>query len=373
MIQRTTFALIVLCASLLAGDLCASEKHYRHIMFRESPYAAYRGIHPIDVATSQAVQHYEFAYDPAGRLTRVSQKLGDKRIAAHGTWDSFIWFAPEVRIEYTDNQEVHTYYGLDGAQIEAHGKVWRAVYSLDKQGQRRALAFYDRAGEPVESEWQVQRYEWRVAKDGQIFERRFNLSGELAKLRPELEFYEVKLEYDFDGKLMFMRNYGLNHELTNNETGAAIDRITYDLAGNFVRWQVYNKEGMPVEGNRPMVHMGEHLYDAFGNKIGLRGFDRFGNPMTFSWGDFMQRTWYNAHGVRSALQVIQADGSIDLHLTYQYTEDLSAQIGVTSIDANGALKNDPRLNGAAQVKFQLNEQGVRVPLFFAADGSPMKR
>ena len=369
MTSRPVIILLTILSCLISHEIMAADKHYRHIMFRESPYASYRGIHPINEQTSQEVQHYEFSYDKQGRISRVSQKFGDQLIVDHGTWDSFIWFAPEVRINYQGNNETHTYFNVNGEQIAAHGNVWRAVYSLDEAGERTALRFYDNEGQPSESEWNIHRYEWRRSADGHIFEKRFNLKDEQEKLRPVLAFHEVKLEYDQDGKLMFMRNYGLDHKLTNNESGAAVDRITYDLAGNFIRWQVYDKNNNAVEGNEPMVHLGEHLYDAYGNKIGMRGFDRSGNQIPFSWGALMSKTYYNEHGIRSGYKLLKADGSLDIHVTYEYTEDLSHQTSISSIDENGELKNDQRLRGAARVIYQINEQGVRTPEFFYADGT----
>ncbi len=366
-------AVAIIGSCLLFNEIAAEEDHFRHIMFRESPYAPYRGIHPIDADTSSNVQHYEFSYDKSNRLIRISQKFGDDLVPAFGTWDSFIWFAAEVRITYQDNKELHSYYNIEGQRTAAHGNVWEAVYELNEAGQRVALSFYGKNNDPVASEWNIHRYEWRPSDDGHVFEKRFNLKGEQEQLRPELAFHEVKLEYDQDGKLMFMRNYGLNHELINNPSGAAIDRITYDLAGNFIRWQVYDKDSMAVEGNRPMVHMGEHLYDVYGNKIGMRGFDRSGNRIPFSWGAMMHRTWYDDRGIRQSYQLTNSEDDFDVHIIYDYSEDLSHQVSLKSVDQKGALKNDPRLRGAAEVRYELNEEGQPSPKFFKADGTPLEQ
>ncbi|GHF19268.1 hypothetical protein GCM10017044_12280 [Kordiimonas sediminis] len=362
---------VVMSAAIWSTNASAEQEHFRHMMFRESPYAPYRGIYPMDGKDTEKAVHYEFSYDDEGRVTRISHKLDDQTVPLHGGFDTFIWFAPEVRIAYSDGQEVHTYYGTDGVQIHAHGQVWRAVYSLDADGNRTSLEFFDKDGAPSANAWNITRYEWRPSEDGHIFEKRFNPAGEQEKMRPVLEFYEVKLEYDRDGKLSFMRNYGLDHTPTNNSSGAGIDRITYDLNGNFIRWQVYDKDGNAVEGNRPMVHLGEHLYDDKGNKIGMRGFDRHGVRMPFSWGAIMEETSYNQQGVRIAFRSYRPDWSLDANFAFDYSKDLSRQLSIKSMDANGQLKDDPRLNGGAVLQFSQDDAGNIVRTFKRADGTPI--
>ena len=360
-------------SALSSTNLYAKDaEHFRHLMFRETPFASYKGIHPISNKKSQSVAHYEFQYDKQGRVRQISRKMGDKVVDSLGVWDTFIWFAPQVKIDYQQGKEVHTYYGLNDEQISVHGKVWRAVYTLNNKGQRTNLNFYDKAGEPVESEWNIHQYQWRPSDDGHTFEKRVNLAGEQQKFRPVFEFYEVKLEYDKEGKLAFVRNYGTEHKLSNNSSGAGIDRITYDLAGNFVRWQVYDKDGKPVEGNRPMVHLGEHLYDNHGNKIGLRGFDRFGNLMPFAWGSLYQRDEFNEQGAQTSHKAVKADGSIDMHLVTAYDSTGVNRISITSLDEQGNKKADARLRGAAQVKYSKDEDGKTKRTFVGVDGKEIK-
>ena len=299
----------------------ASADLYRHIMFRESPYAPYRGIHELDPNLSDEVAHFDFDHDEQGRLVAISHQMGDVVIANNGNWDSFIWFAPQVRIAYGDNTETHTYFNATGEQIHAHGRVWQARYTLDADGRRVALAFFDEDGEPSENAWNVHSYDWRPSDDGHIFERRYNLTGEMQPIRPVFHFYEVKLEYDTDGRIAFVRNYGTDHTPTNNDSGAGIDRITYDLDGNFVRWQVYDTQGNPVEGNRPMVHLGEHLYDDDGNKIGLRGFDRYGNEIPFESGELYSLNEYDSRGFRTDYRTFNTQREQGMHLRYRFNEE----------------------------------------------------
>ncbi|WMS88929.1 hypothetical protein [Pleionea litopenaei] len=346
-----------------------TNKFFRHIMFRESPYASYRGIHAVEEKLPKDLAHYQFQYDQQGRVIDIAYQINDRLIRDNQVWDSFIWFAPRVSIRYESNKEIHQYYDLSNNQVAVHGQVYQAEYALNKQGERVSLKFYDQSGAPVESEWNIHRYEWRHA-NGKVYEKRFNLDNEQQPLRPVLEFYEVELEYNQKGQLAFMRNLGLTGEPTNNSSGAGIDRIVYDHNGNFVRWQVYDKDGKPVEGNRPMVHIGEHLYDEFGNKVGMRGFDRYGKRIPFSWGAFEHVSVFDKHGNQSEHLIYQADGRLDRRLSIEYTEQLTEVEWLRSLTEAGDLIASPMLGGAATMKLVYHDDGTVERQLFNADGTP---
>jgi hypothetical protein len=349
----------------------ASSQFFRHIMFRESPYAPYRGIHPVDTERAPNFAHYRFELDEQQRVTRIRYQINEHAIRGNEVWDSFIWFAPEVRIEYRDTGEVHHYYNIEGQQTVAHGDVWEARYQHDASGRRTALRFFDSDGEPVESEWGVHRYQWQHRND-LVYEKRFGLDEQQRPMRPVLEFYEVELEYDRHGQLAFMRNLGLDGTLSNNESGAAIDRISYDQHGNFVRWQVYDKDGHAVEANRPMVHMGEHLYDEYGNKVGMRGFDRQGRRIPFSWSTFEHIKRYNQHGNMVEHRMYLADGRLNRRLAIDYNEEQSAIKRLSSLDEGGQLVASPMLGGAAMVEYRYGRNGEVERTALNADGSPFQ-
>ena len=349
----------------------ASEKAFRHLMFRETPFATYRGIYPLNAEERKGAAHYAVKYDENGRITEISYQINGKMIHGNEVWDSFIWFAPKVKIAYLPGKEVHTYFDADNNQINAHGNVYRAEYELDSKGRRAALRFFDKDGNATQSEWNVHRYARRF-EDAKVYEKRFDLEGNQQPLRPAFKFYEVELEYDRDGKLAFMRNLGLDGTPTNNDSGAGIDRITYDHNGNFVRWQVYDKDGNPVEGNRPMVHLGEHLYDAYGNKVGMRGFDRFGNRMPFSWGSYEHIQTYDDYGNQRSHVMVNPDGSVDRHLAIEYTADNTRIEWLKSLDENEQLAASPMLGGAAALKYTYKDDGQRDRSLYNADMTPFQ-
>jgi len=350
-------SILLIAGSSFAQSISKSE-YYRHLMFRESPYAPYKGIYPIDQKEAAKVAHYRFDYDKKGRVVSVAHMLGDKIIGDNGNWDSFIWFAPKVTIEYGENKETHRYFGIMDQQIEAHGKVYTAEYKL-KNGKRTQLSFTDQEGKPSQNGWSVHKYTWSVDNNGLIVEKRYGLDEKMVSIRPQFGFYETRLHYDNEGKLMFMYNYGLESKPTNNESGAGIDRIFYDHNGNFQRWHVYDKDKNPVEGNRPMVHIGEHLYDALGNKIGMRGFSKTGAPMAFAWGHSKVVNQYDEFGNQSSVISYGKDGEFLANAKIEYTEDGLNRQWIKFVDEKDQLVNAPQLGGAAALEFHY-EKGSRM-------------
>ena len=346
-------------------------KYFRHIMFRESPWANYRGIHPIDTDAPPAVAHYQFDYDSEQRVVAIRYQINNDLIDDNQVWDSFIWFAPGVKIEYGESTELHTYYNVNGEQVAVHGDVYSARYSLDEDGNRTSLHFYNEENQPSQNAWNIHHYEWRY-NNGIVNEKRFDLSDIQQPMRPVLQFYEVNLEYDDKGQLAFIRNLGTTGEPTNNDSGAGIDRIVYDQYGNFVRWQVYDKDGNPVEGNRPMVHVGEHLYDQFGNKVGMRGFDRYGNQVPFSWSAYEHVYTFDDYGNQRASDSFSKSGELEVSIIRTYTNDNSRLKSISTVSETGERIPSPVLSGAAYVEFNYDENGNRTHQFFNADGSPLR-
>jgi hypothetical protein len=349
-------ALISFAITSIAGN--TNTKYFGHIVFRETPMAPYKGIYPLSEEQSKKQVHYAFKYDETGRVYEIATRLGSQLVADNGNWDSFIWFAPMVRIEYGDGSETHTYYDASGTQIAAHGNVYSAVYDINESGDRVGLKFYDEAGEPSENAWNIHSYAWDVLGEGKFREKRFGLDGEQRPLRPEFTFYEVILEYDYLGQLAFVRNMGLEGVPTNNESGAGIDRITYDHNGNFIRWQVYDKDGNPVEGNRPMVHLGEHLYDSKGYKVGLRGFDRFGNRIPFSWGVFEHANEFDSFGNEIAQKFYGPGGQLYSKVESAFAKSGLYRTSMKGYGPNGELVRHQMLGGAAVLEFVRDSDGA---------------
>lgn len=360
-LKHKSIALLVtiISSSSFAGNNPDSE-YFRHLMFRESPFAPYKGIHPISQAEASSVAHYKFSYNNDGKVISIAHQIGDEIINNNGNWDTFVWFSPKVTIEYSDDGEIHRYFNADNEQVQTHGKVYTAKYKHNNQGMRTSLKFFDKQNAPSENAWNANRYEWSVDEESRIVEKRFSLNNELVSIRPEFKFYETRLDYDENGVLQFVYNYGKEGKPANNDSGAGIDRIYYDLAGNFQRWQVFSKDGKPVAGNRPMVHVGEHLYDQYGNKIGLRGFDIDGTQMTFSWGDYSTKTTYDRFGNNTSNRTFKKDGQLNSSLSTTFSSDGIYRELISMNDEAGKPKSSPHLAGAAAIKYEYEPNSKKI-------------
>lgn len=352
--------LIIIAVFSIEAKPNIESKYFRHIMFRESPFAPYKGIHPITASVAERVAHYQFDFDSKGRVKSISHKIGNQIINDNGNWDSFIWFAPKVTMEYQSDGEIHRYFNADNARMTVHGDVYRAVYATDEQGNRKELKFYDKENKPSENAWNVHIYQWGIDPQQRIIEKRYSLANELVSIRPDFKFYETRLEYAETGELKFMYNYGLNGEPANNDSGVGIDRIHYDEMGNFRRWQVYSKDLEPVEGNAPNVHIGEHLYDVYGNKIGLRGFNIAGNQVAFSWGSFEHKHSYDKYGNQTVANTYDTSGKL-----INGTESVFSMDGIYReifrfVDENGKPLASKQLGGASGIKFEYAKGSKKV-------------
>jgi hypothetical protein len=354
--------LTIIISSLYFNTVMATGKteYFRHLKFRETPFSPYQGIYPIDKQLAKSTAHYRFEYDDQNRITSIAHMIGNRIINDNGNWDTFIWFAPKVQISYLSGQEVHHYFDTNNQRITAHGDVYSATYKLDELGRRQSLKFTNADNEASENTWGIHQYQWQHINNRQMIEKRFNLKQELMPIRPVLHFYETHMTFDHLGQLQLMKNYGLNGEPSNNESGAGIDRIFYDLDGNFQRWHVLDKNGTPVAGNRPMVHIGEHLYDQHGNKIGMRGFDTQGLPIKFSWGDFLIRKHYDEFGNQIEGSVYDEENRLVSKMKVEYSDDGLRRTWLKNLNQDEKLESSERLGGAAAIKYEYQGKGLDV-------------
>lgn len=342
----TLISIISFSSDIVQAD--PKTEYYRHLVFRESPVSEHKGIYPISKQESKEVAHYRFSYDEDGRVTEISHRIGDDLIADNGNWDTFTWWASKLTVEYGDNNEIVTYFNRYDEISPALGRVTQSVYELDEQGRRIRMYFLNE-GEPAENHWNVHRYEWEHKGNGTIIEKRFNLDDEPATLRPNLTFYTVELQYGDDDLLDFMFHIDEKGELVNNTLGAAIDRIVYDQHGNFSRWMVYDENRELAEGNDPQLALGENLYDEYGNKVVLRGYDVHMNPKAMPNGVGFVRRKYDSFGnlIEEAYRDINDNHIIRLNSVF--SNDGRRMVAREFRDDSGRLENHPSLGFAREV------------------------
>lgn len=351
--QLLTLVIILMGVQSSFGQ---KKEYYRHLIFRETPYSDTRGNHPIDEKTAMKEAHYRFVYDNQNRLVEVSHRLGNDIIADNGNWDSFIWFSPKMTIEYSGNQEIRHFYNQFDEKIEAHGKMYKAVFKLNAEGKRTDLHFYDKEGNPSESSWGIHKYEWTYLEDGNIIEKRFNKKGESRPVRPNFTFHTIRLEFGEDDLLDFMVHLDENGKLINNTMSAAMDRIVYDQEENFSRWMVFDNELNPVEGNAPQLAIGEHLYDCRGNKVELRGFDVTGKNKAMPNGVARQLNTYDTFNNQIEIKTFDLEGNQLQHIKREYSIDGKRVEWIKCYDTNGNLTMHPSGQFAA-IKFEYEKDG----------------
>ncbi len=340
--------LIVAITFTITTQLFAQKtEYYRHLVFRETPFSDTRGNHQIDKATAQKETHYRFVYDNENRLIEVSHRLGDFIINDNDNWDSFIWFSPKMTIEYSNNKEIRYYYNRLNEKIEAHGKMYKAVFELDEKGQRTAVKFYDKDDQPSENSWGIHEYQWTNLGDGKVLEKRFDLKGEPKTFRPNFTFYTVRFEFGDDDLLDFV--YHLNDEgnIINNTMKAGMDRIVYDQEENFSRWMVFDKDLKPVNGNAPEFAIGEHLYDARGNKVELRGFGVVGERKAMPTGVARILNTYDKYNNQIEVKIFDLDDNLLQRVKREYSKDGRRIEWIRYVDENGKLRTPQGANFAA--------------------------
>lgn len=350
-------ALALLALAISQGASAETIKYYRNMVFRESPIEDYRGRYEIDATTAKDVIHFRFHYDDKNRLIEVSRRVGDQLTQNDGSFPGFFWWAPRVKIEYSPGRETRWFTDVAGERTAAHGKVFRMEFSLDAQGRRSRLNYFDQDGKPVDCEWGIHEYRWTHPAKGVVIEERSNLTGEPATMRSDLLFQRVRLEFGKDDLLDFVYNIDANGELVDNPHGAAVDRIVYDLQQNFIRWQVYDKARRPKNGNSPMVAMGEYTYDEHGNSLSLRGYGEQGENRGFAWSGGMERFLYDQRGNITSMGNTDLDGKLVREQRVEYSADGTRLDWLKHYDGTG--KPDPKARFFA-LNIRYDEKGRAV-------------
>lgn len=388
--------LLLLLLLLPFTDLHAAE-HYSSLAFRETPYAAYRGIVPLTAEQAKARNHYRFRHDETGRLIEIDFRLGDTPRPVNHTAN---YFMPTSRvvITYDRNGERHRYFDHHGHPVLVDDVVLEARYEHDGQGRRTALRYFGADGQPVENRWTIHSYHWRHESDDTVVEWRKNLAGQTVDLRPNFEFRVVRFHYR-DGWLDLMQNLDRAGNLIENASGVAQDRIAYHPNGAFAGWTVLDAEGARTRGNSPNVSRGlvdtgdwgyetaeryhdeqgvampiaygwqrsRAVYDRVGNWAWRGFFDQTGKPMVvrelgyhrydFTWDQegrrLLARWYYDDKGQRAA-HVDRGFAGAE----FEYADGVDAT-RIRFLDAAGAVVARAD-NGVAIIERRYDDQGRRI-------------
>lgn len=180
----------------------ARVEYFRNLLFSETSYDLEKGSHPLTPEEAKTINNYKFTYDSLGRL--VSVEYGRNEVLLE---NSSLREASRIVYEYTDGKQIKHFFNNDNQQIKVDGGVYTYEYTLDPNGQRTGLKFYDSIGNPVENRNKIHSYVWNKLPDGMLKENRYNLANEETIMSEFCPFYELRFTYNDKGFVTRMANY----------------------------------------------------------------------------------------------------------------------------------------------------------------------
>ena len=276
------------------GNQPTTVEYFATMPLRESPYPMYQGVVRLSQEAAEKRNHYRFEYDSLYRLVSVSFRFKDRLKDPNHTANYFITSA-ETRIQYGSNEQLYTYYDRFGNSVLQRG-VFKSIYKLDGQGRRVSLSFKNEKGDYIENTWGIARYVWEHQNDGSVIENRYNLNDYEVSLRPNFDFFRIRLSYEQNGVLALMQNIDEQGRLIVNKSGAAQDKLVFDSEGRWLGWVVLGINDELHRGNGPNVAKGINESNNYGYESGLRFEDVDGSPVMNSHGFWGSKRYYDQYG-----------------------------------------------------------------------------
>lgn len=244
------------------------KKFYRHLRYNHvSPHVPIIGTHEISRSEAQNTSHYIFRYNERDQLIEIinNHYHSERRhpLASIGAY--------KTTINYSKTEETRLFFDKNGKRISNDRDVYKEVFSLDKRGNKTQLMFYDLDDQPMESGWNIGKYEWSKHKNMTV-EKRYNLKNEPVNFSPYFEFGITGIKYGKSGNPQ--GHYNLNDalQITNNSIGVASYQDTYDTKGNHVRY-TYHDHNNKLTKNQWGFAIGVKEYDENGNHTSLLNYD----------------------------------------------------------------------------------------------------
>lgn len=280
--------------------------YFKHLVFRETPYAPTKGRIAITKEKATKENHYRLTYDNLNRLIKVAYRYSDKliQIRRFGMLDGNRNLMPKTLIKYEDGKEIRIFFDENGIQRNNFMGLYKEVYTFDLNNKRTGLKFYDKENNPVNNSWKIFEYLWSHPNTTDVLEKRKNTKGEYAFMRSYYKFMTTLYKYTENGILISMNNVDENNKLIEEETGVAVDVPKYDENLNMISYRFYNAKKEPVVGTFIGAAGGEVTYDDNGNvleyrTVGLNGKPMIGKrPYVFrrfvfdTYGNFIKRAFY---------------------------------------------------------------------------------
>ncbi len=269
--------------------------YYSTVEFVETPLSYIKGSVPLKSKVALSRNHYRFSYDSQNRLVSIAFYNGSTPKNPNHTANLFT-LAHRMEFSYEDAFEKVAFFNTKDEQSTVLGNCSQFVYQLNELGFRESLHFLDSSGNRVENSWNIFEYTWEYLHDGIVIEDRFDTNGKQVSIRPNFEFYRLKLYFNNVGHIALMQNIDKDGNLIENSTGVSQDIITTNSNGNFLQWQVLNNQHQLEKGNGPDVAVGIQKFNEFGYEIGLENQDENGNPIFNTYGICRSKTKFDKFG-----------------------------------------------------------------------------
>jgi YD repeat-containing protein len=217
-------------------------EYFRNLVFSETPFDTERGSRQLTADQAADINCYKFTYDNSGRLVSVEFVRGDELLGYSSMRE-----AAKITYDYADNKQIKHFFDENNQPIESEG-VFTAEYTLNENGTRAGLKFFNNSGEPVENRNKIHSYFWVILDDGMVQEKRYNLANEETVMNPFCPFYELRFAYNSKGYVVKMANY-MNDSLYNctaencGDIGVSYFTFAPNEQGDVENFSVFNVTG----------------------------------------------------------------------------------------------------------------------------------
>ena len=281
-------------------------RYYSDVVSQATPVA---GLIGKGVADGASDRYVKVDHDKDGRIVRAGLYVNHKL-------ENFGRFgAAEIRIDYTDNQEIWTYWDAQGEpdsvwricyrglNFNTEGSVHKEVYTLDENNKRISLALFDENDNPTQTYYGAGRYDWEWQDEDTVIERR---SG------PDVSFIPVSHFFDFETTRISFDQRGIHWLLENIDqgvlkpaqySGVAAVRFEYDEQMQEADYSFYDADDRITERGDygPMPHGFARITNRFSESG-----DRF---LEEQYLDAFNRLTNNSAGFARAVYDFDEDGN----------------------------------------------------------------
>jgi len=309
--------------------LTARVEFYRNLVFSETPFDTERGSRQLTADQATDINSYKFTYDNAGRLISVEFVRGEELLGYSSMLD-----AAKITYDYADNKQIKHFFDENNQPMELEG-VYTAEYTLDENGTRTGLKFFNKNGEPVENRNKIHSYKWAILDDGMVQEKRYNLANEETVMNPFCPFYELRFAYNGKGYVVKMANY-MNDSLYNctaencGDIGVSYFTFAPNEQGDVENFSVFNVTGQM-----------SNLY----------------------WGWSKRISKYDENGYLLETEVFDQDNEYvsgkNIPVTRNVYDKHGALIETRNLDKNKNIINHPE-TGVAITEYKYDEKGNRI-------------